>query len=130
MTSTTHATFGLSTTALAVASAFAPSIHNRTVLITGANKQGIGYTTAEAFASQSPRCLILAGRSAAKVQECVDGLKAQYPGLEVRSVLVDLSSLKSVREAAEEVLGWDNVATIDVVVNNAGKCVSRGWNGA
>ena len=64
------------------------------------------------------------------MQECVDGLRSQYPGLEVRSVLVDLSSLKSVREAAEEVLGWDDVPTIDVVVNNAGKCVSRGWNGA
>ena len=120
MTSTTHSTFDKNTEAPEVGAAFPLSIKDRTILITGVNKQGIGYTTAEAFASQSPHRLILAGRSSAKVQECVNSLKAEYPAIDVRLLLVDLSSQKSVRAAASEVLGWDEVPTIDLIVNNAG----------
>jgi len=120
MTSTTHADFDKSTDAIQVAAAFPQAIKDRTILITGVNKQGIGYATAEAFASQSPRRLILAGRSKAKLQECVDSLRSQYPDIDIRLLLVDLSSLKSVRSAASEVLGWSDVPAIHLLINNAG----------
>lgn len=120
MTSTTHADFDKGTEATAVAAAFANTIKERTILVTGVNKQGIGYTTAEAFASQSPRRLILAGRSPAKVRQCIDALHSKYPDVDIRPLLVDLSSQKSVRAAADEILGWEDVEAIHLVVNNAG----------
>ena len=120
MTSTSHSNFDKNTEAPDVAAAFPQAIKDRTILITGVNKQGIGYTTAEAFATQSPRCLILAGRSAVKVQQCVDSLHSQFPAIDIRPLLFDLSSQNSVRKAANEVLGWTDVPTIHLVVNNAG----------
>lgn len=120
MTSTTFADFGAKTEASTVAKAFSASIKGRTILITGVNKLGIGYGTAQALASQSPHCLILTGRSQAKLQECLDSLRPEYPDVEFRPLILDLSSLKSVREASTEVLGWEDVPTIDIVINNAG----------
>ena len=120
MTSTTHTNFDRSTRAIEVAAAFPQAIKDRTILITGVNKLGIGYTTAEAFASQSPRCLVLAGRSKDKIQECIDSLHSRYPVVDIRPLVVDLSSQKSVRSAATEVLGWTDVPSIDMVINNAG----------
>ncbi|OAP59534.1 hypothetical protein AYL99_06832 [Fonsecaea erecta] len=117
---TTHPDYGFSTEGLTVAAAFPSAIKDRTILITGVNRKGIGYSTAESFASQSPRRLILAGRSASRVQECIDDLKSTYPNVDYRSLQVDLSSQKSVRAAAAQVMGWDDVPTIDIVINNAG----------
>lgn len=120
MTSTTFADFGHKTDASTVASAFASSIKGRTILVTGVNKLGIGYATAQALASQSPRRLIISGRSQAKIQECLDSLRPQYPDVDIRPLIVDLSSQKSVRKAAAEVLGWEDTPTINIVINNAG----------
>lgn len=112
--------FGFETEGLAVAAAFPSSIKGRTVLITGVNRKGIGYSTAESFASQSPKTLILAGRSIEKLQECINDLKSEYPDVDYRALKVDLSSQESVRAAAKEVLGWQAVPTIDIQINNAG----------
>lgn len=120
MTSTTHADFGFATDGVTVAARFSDLIKGRTILITGVNKQGLGYTIAEAFASQNPQCLILTGRSFTKVQECIDSLRPQYPNVAFRNLKLDLSFQNSVRTAAAEVLGWKDVPTINLVINNAG----------
>ncbi|ETI28505.1 hypothetical protein G647_00954 [Cladophialophora carrionii CBS 160.54] len=112
--------FGFETEGLAVAAAFPSSIKDRTILITGVNRKGIGFTTAESFASQSPKALILAGRTTEKLQECIDDLKSVYPTVDYRPLKVDLSSQQSVRAAAKEVLSWTDIPTIDIVINNAG----------
>ncbi|KAF9739491.1 hypothetical protein PMIN06_001099 [Paraphaeosphaeria minitans] len=54
MPSTTYAEFGHDTEAHEVAEAFADGIHGKTIIVMGANSGGIGYTTLQAFASQSP----------------------------------------------------------------------------
>jgi NAD(P)-dependent dehydrogenase (short-subunit alcohol dehydrogenase family) len=64
--------------------------------------------------------LILAGRSPAKVQECVDALRAKFDAPKYRLLQVDLSSQQSVRKAASEVMSWDDVPEIHLVINNAG----------
>lgn len=120
MASITRSDFGATTEGLTVAAAFPTAIKDRTIVITGINKLGIGYTTAEALASQAPRCLILAGRSTTKVQECISSLHAQYPNVDYRLLHLDLSSKKSVHIAATEVLSWIDTPTIDIVINNAG----------
>ena len=120
MTSTTHPEFNGRTEALTVAAAYAPLIKNRRIVITGVNKLGIGYTTAEAFASQAPQCLILAGRSMVKLQECMNALRSKYPDIDYRLLQLDLSSQESVRKASSTMLNWADVPTIDLVIHNAG----------
>lgn len=119
MASATVADFGASTDASDVAAAFSTSVKGRTFLITGVNKLGVGYATAVALASQSPRRLILAGRSQAKLQDCADALGNEYQGVDFRPLVLDLGSQKSVRTAAAEVLSWEDTPVIDVVINNA-----------
>jgi len=120
MTAADSHNFGVDTEAFAVASAFPDAIKGKTVLVTGVNKLGVGYAIAEAFATQHPRCLILAARSEAKLEECLASLKEAYPYTNIRPLLVDLGSQKSVRKAASEVLAWDELPAIDLVINNAG----------
>lgn len=49
MTTTTHPEFNDHTEALDVAKAFAVEIRGKTVLVTGVNVAGIGFTTVQAF---------------------------------------------------------------------------------
>ncbi|KAJ9664232.1 hypothetical protein H2198_000450 [Neophaeococcomyces mojaviensis] len=111
--------FDANTEGITAAAAFPAFIKDRTILITGVNRKGIGYTTAEAFASQSPSHLIFAGRSTSKVQECIDALSQTYPSVTYRFLPLDLSSQESVKTAASEVLSWTDIPTIDLLVNNA-----------
>ena len=117
---TTNQQWGSLTVAPTVAAVFSESIKGRTILITGVNRTGLGYATANAFASQSPSAIVITGRSAAKLQESVDSLYAIYPSIAVKPLIIDLSSQKSVREAASKLLSWNDIPSIDIVVNNAG----------
>ncbi|KAK3208467.1 hypothetical protein GRF29_77g886711 [Pseudopithomyces chartarum] len=117
---TTNPQWGPTTVAATVAAAFSGSIEGRTILITGVNRIGLGYTTAVAFASQSPSAIVITGRSSAKLQESVNSLHAIYPAITIKPLMLDLSSQNSVREAARELESWDDIPTIDIVVNNAG----------
>ncbi|XDG01071.1 hypothetical protein ABKA04_000686 [Annulohypoxylon sp. FPYF3050] len=118
MTGTTYP-FDQNTEALEVAKAFAEGIRGKTIIVTGANLKGIGFTTAQAFASQSPAHLILAGRTTSKLEETINALKSEYPNVDYRALKLDLSSQKAVRAAAAEVLSWSDVPTVDIVVNSA-----------
>ncbi|XXG96440.1 hypothetical protein Hte_002723 [Hypoxylon texense] len=120
MTATTHPEFNDSTEALDVAKAFADNIRGKTILVTGVNRGGIGFATAQAFASQSPAHLILASRTPSKIQESIDALKADYPDVDYRPLILDLSKQKAVRAAAAEFLSWTDVPTLDIIVNSAG----------
>lgn len=51
MASITHSEFGAHTEATEVAKAFSNGIRDKTVLITGVNRGGIGFATAQAFVS-------------------------------------------------------------------------------
>jgi len=54
MPATTYPGFNEKTEALEVAKAFSDGIRGKTVLVTGANADGIGYTTMQAFVSSVP----------------------------------------------------------------------------
>jgi len=51
MTATSHPEFNESTEGLEVAKAFADSVHGKTILITGVNCDGLGFSAAEALVS-------------------------------------------------------------------------------
>lgn len=62
MTATTSSTFNADTEALEVALKFAGAIRGKTILVTGVNQGGIGFTTAEAFVSRDMHSPISRGR--------------------------------------------------------------------
>jgi hypothetical protein len=51
---TTHTEFNAETDAIDVAKAFPRKIQGKTILVTGANKSGLGFTTLQAFVRTHP----------------------------------------------------------------------------
>lgn len=111
--------FGFSTTGQEATAALAGNIKGRTILVTGVTPGGLGLETARVIALRDPKLLILAGRSPAKLQQAESIVKEAAPSTPVRQLVLDLGSIKTVRKAADEVNGWDDVPAIDVVINNA-----------
>lgn len=93
-----------------------PSQEGRTTVITGGNA-GIGLETARALAERGAT-IVLACRDRARASAAVEQIKARAPGATVRVVRLDLGSLASVREAADELRA--TCARIDLLINNAG----------
>lgn len=60
MTSTTHSEFNDKTEALDVAAEFTDRIKGKTAVVTGVNKDGLGFTTSEALVCPIRKCLITA----------------------------------------------------------------------
>jgi len=114
----THSEFDHTTSAFKVATAFPLSIKGRVFLITGVSLGGIGGATAKALASQSPKLLILTGRTNEKVDAVISEIQSAFPKVACRFLQLDLSSQSSVRKAASEVLAYEEL--IDVLINNAG----------
>ena len=87
------------------------------VLITGPSDGGIGAETAFSLAAGSPACILLAGRSLAKIQPVIDRIKGAYPDVETHFIPLDLSSQHAIREAAADIN--ERIRTIDILINNA-----------
>jgi NAD(P)-dependent dehydrogenase (short-subunit alcohol dehydrogenase family) len=96
-------------------------MEQRTVVITGANT-GIGLETAVSLASAGDRVLI-ACRNPVKAADAVREISTRADSSDVSAVALDLASLASVRECADE-LGR-TCDRIDVLINNAGLMLSR-----
>ncbi|KAF5024315.1 hypothetical protein F66182_3592 [Fusarium sp. NRRL 66182] len=109
-----------STTTKDLVADYTSIIKGKVILTTGVTPNSLGATFVQGIAAASPKLLILAGRNASKLQNLADTLAKTYPDAKIRTLVVDLSSLASVRKAAEEVNSWEDVPHIDVVVNNAG----------
>ncbi|MEM7703216.1 MAG: SDR family NAD(P)-dependent oxidoreductase [Pseudomonadota bacterium] len=88
----------------------------KTVFVTGANS-GLGFETARAMAAKGA-CVVLAGRDPMKLDAAFSEIAGLVPSAKLETILCDLSSLKSVREAAEE--ANDRLERIDILINNAG----------
>ncbi len=88
----------------------------QTILITG-GASGLGQETARAMAARGAR-VVLAARDEGKLAAAADAIRAEIPGAEVETLVVDLASLASVRAAGEEAAS--RFPVIDVLINNAG----------
>ena len=91
-----------------------PNLSGKTALVTGPSTGGIGFYTARELARAGAHVL-LAGRTAAKLEEAASAIAADVPNASTAPVVVDMASLDSVRAAADEVKG-----PLDILVNNAG----------
>jgi NAD(P)-dependent dehydrogenase (short-subunit alcohol dehydrogenase family) len=93
-----------------------PDQTGRTVVITGANT-GLGYETAAALAAKGAH-VVLAVRNLDKGKEAARRVEQTTPGASVAVQELDLSSLESVRAAADELNS--RYDAIDLLINNAG----------
>src|ERR1700745_2529925 len=93
-----------------------PDQTGRTAVITGANT-GLGYETAKALAAKGAH-VVLAVRNVEKGQAAADLITRAPPGASVVFQELDLTSLDSIRTAAEELKS--RYDSIDLLINNAG----------
>ncbi|MEU3187511.1 oxidoreductase [Streptomyces sp. NPDC006923] len=93
-----------------------PDQSGRTAVITGANT-GIGFETALVLARRGAR-VVLAVRDAAKGAQAKERIVQAVPGARITVQSLDLSSLASIRAAAEALRAAD--FRIDLLINNAG----------
>ena len=93
-----------------------PDQTGRTVVITGANS-GIGYSAAEVLAGKGAQ-VVLAVRNLDKGRDAAGRIAAKSPRADLALQQLDLTSLDSVRTAAEQLR--DTYPRIDLLINNAG----------
>jgi NAD(P)-dependent dehydrogenase (short-subunit alcohol dehydrogenase family) len=93
-----------------------PDQTGRTAVITGANT-GLGYETATALAAKGAH-VVLAVRNLEKGKAAADLIARAHPGASVAIQELDLTSLDSIRAAADQLRSAHE--SIDLLINNAG----------
>lgn len=93
-----------------------PDQTGRTAVITGANT-GLGYETARALAAHGAQ-VVLAVRNLDKGKAAADLITRHSPGAAVAVQELDLTSLASIRSAADQLRAEHD--HIDLLINNAG----------
>src|SRR6478736_7933124 len=93
-----------------------PDQTGRTAVITGANT-GLGYETAAALAAKGAN-VVLAVRNTDKGRAAADLIARRTPSANVTVQALDLTSLDSIRAAAEQLRAEHD--GIDLLINNAG----------
>ena len=93
-----------------------PDMQGKTVLITGANS-GIGFEAARALAARNA-LVVMACRNLEKGENAVSQILAETPDAQLELRELDLASLESVRQFAEDFLVEHT--RLDVLINNAG----------
>ncbi len=93
-----------------------PDQSGRTAVVTGVSVGGLGYYDALELARHGAR-VVLAGRSAGRLAETAESIRAEVPDASLEQLEVDLADLSSVRAAAGAAASY---GPLDLLVNNAG----------
>ncbi|CAM0135428.1 hypothetical protein VKS41_005065 [Umbelopsis sp. WA50703] len=96
---------------------YSSEIKGKTVLITGCTWGGLGAEAARVIAKHNPKVVVVAGRKQEVLDDTVKKIKEETPDANVRTLVMELGSFKSVRKAAEEVNQYSE--DVDVLINNA-----------
>ena len=112
--------FTPSATGAEIAASNAQNITGKVILTTGVTPNGLGAFFNLTAAAQAPKLLVLANRNLKAAEETATAIAKAHPGVSTRLLHLDLNSLASVKKAAAEVTSWNDVPSIDVLVNNAG----------
>ncbi|KAF8194326.1 short-chain dehydrogenase [Mycena galopus ATCC 62051] len=118
----TQPIFSATTTADEVAIAFANEIQGKNVLITGTSLNGIGFETALVLAKHA-NLVIITGYNSERLKLTEDTIKNEIPTANIRPLVLDLSSLSSVRKAAVEVNAIPG--PLHVLIHNAAATVGK-----
>jgi hypothetical protein len=95
-----------------------PPLTDKVVLVTGSNT-GIGKETVLQLARYSSARLFIAARNEAKAAEAIQEVGRVAPSAHVSFIQLDLTSFKSIHEAAEKFNA--QCSRLDILINNAGK---------
>ncbi len=98
----------------------AQDFNNRFVVITGATS-GIGYATAQKYASQGADILSI-NRNEVRSQQLCETLEGQYP-IACTYLIADFAKLADVHQVAKKLSALDR--PIDVLIHNAGVFVTQ-----
>jgi len=96
-------------------------MEGKNCVVTGGNS-GIGFETALALANAGASVIIIS-RNQEKAEAAVKSIKAKSQNKNVDFVLADLSSQKSIKDAAKYIIR--DFEQVDVLVNNAGTWFSK-----
>nr|GAT50996.1 short-chain dehydrogenase/reductase family protein [Mycena chlorophos] len=116
MAAVEYPTFTFETTAEEVADTFAEQIRGKNVLITGTSVNGIGNETARVIAKYA-NLVILTGHNEERLKLAEEAIKTSISTANTRTLIIDLSSLASVRKAAAEASAYPE--PIHVLIHNA-----------
>lgn len=94
-----------------------PDLAGKVILVTGGNS-GCGKETVLRLAKHNPGQLYLAARSQAKFDDAMKDVSAAAPNSNVKFLELNLSSLASVKKAADQVIAESD--RLDILINNAG----------
>lgn len=93
-----------------------PDQSGRTAVVTGPSKGGLGFHVALELARRGAR-VVLAGRTPARLDEARAAILEEVPGATLEQLVVDVSLLASVRDAADRAV---ELGPLHLLVNNAG----------
>src|SRR6476469_2297028 len=93
-----------------------PDQAGRIAIVTGANS-GLGFDTAAVLADKGAH-VVLAVRNLDKGKDAIDRITSKSPDAVVSLQVLDLTSLDSVRKAADQLRA--DYPRIDLLINNAG----------
>ena len=92
-----------------------PDLSGKNIVITGGNS-GIGFEAARVLTAKRAR-VVLACRDKEKMKAAADAVRKETAGALVDEIVLDLSSLASIRAGAQELGRYPQ---LDVLINNAG----------
>lgn len=85
--------------------------------LTKSGTAGLGAESVRAFAAHNPSHIYFTGRNATAADTLISTIKAEHPSLGLTFIRMDLSSLRSVKEAIGTNFHHDQ---LDILMNNAG----------
>ncbi|KAF7318994.1 Short-chain dehydrogenase/reductase family protein [Mycena chlorophos] len=109
-------TFGFNTTSDEVADALDSQIAGKNVLITGTSINGIGFDTARSIAKYAG-LVVITGYNAERLGLSAAAILKAVPTANIRTLVLDLASLGSVRKAAAEINAY--AEPLHVIIHNA-----------
>ncbi|KAL9113827.1 MAG: hypothetical protein Q9227_001961 [Pyrenula ochraceoflavens] len=121
---TTNPNFGKLTTGTEVAECFKDVIKGKTVVVTGVSPQSLGAATATSIAAHDPEVLLFVSMTKEKMESVATEIKTRFH-VHIYTVTVDLSSQKSVQQAAAEIDSL--VDHIDILINSAAVVMPHHW---
>lgn len=93
-----------------------PDLNGKVAIVTGANS-GTGYGISWHLAKHGCK-VIMASRSATRLSEAIDNMKAQLPDAQLQGAVVDITRMRSIREFCQDIT--EQYTKIDFLANNAG----------
>lgn len=96
-----------------------PDLSGKVIIVTGGNA-GLGFESVLQLARHNPLRIYLTTRSKAKYDSAMAEIRKHISAADsmIRFVLMDLASLASVKQAADEIVG--DADRLDILLNNAG----------